>query len=59
MAKLHLNGNGDLKPDQVTPGSSRKVWWKCRREHEWEATPDKRKRGTVCPYCYRERRQKI
>ena len=47
----HPTKNGDLTPDQVTPGSSRKVWWMCIQEHEWEAVIASRTRGTGCPYC--------
>ncbi|MDP6049179.1 MAG: zinc-ribbon domain-containing protein, partial [Candidatus Bathyarchaeota archaeon] len=34
----HPTRNGDLTPYQITPGSNKKVWWRCSREHEWEAT---------------------
>lgn len=43
--------NGNLKPSEVLPGSQRKVWWKCKDGHEWEATIDSRNRGRKCPYC--------
>lgn len=29
--------NGELKPEHVTVGSDRKVWWKCQHGHEWQA----------------------
>jgi len=32
----HFN-NGDLKPQDVTLGSLKMVWWQCKRGHEWEA----------------------
>lgn len=47
----HLNKNADLKPGQVTANSGKKVWWKCRYGHEWQATIDHRSRGRGCPYC--------
>ena len=25
--------NGDLKPTDVTKGSDKKVWWKCKKGH--------------------------
>ena len=53
----HPTMNGNLTPFQVTPGSRRKVWWMCSREHEWEATLASRTRGTSCPYCNRESRR--
>ncbi len=36
----HPTKNGNLKPNDVTHGSNRKVWWKCDVEddHEWEST---------------------
>lgn len=40
-----------LKPYEVTLGSNKKVWWKCFKEHEWEATISHRTRGRGCPYC--------
>ena len=43
--------NGSLTPADVLPGSTRKVWWRCRWGHEWEASVAHRTRGTGCPYC--------
>ena len=43
--------NGDLKPTQVTVGSNKKVWWKCSKGHEWQATIASRSSGSGCPYC--------
>ena len=40
----------------LTPGSRKKVWWRCSRGHEWEATPNNRTCGTGCPYCFNEKR---
>ncbi|MCB9772233.1 MAG: hypothetical protein H6754_06745 [Candidatus Omnitrophica bacterium] len=47
----HPAKNGDLKSADVTSNSGRKVWWLCRRGHEWEAIIASRNRGTGCPYC--------
>ncbi|MBQ03466.1 hypothetical protein CL673_01980 [Candidatus Bathyarchaeota archaeon] len=30
----HPTQNGDLTPAQVAPGSGKKVWWICIREHD-------------------------
>jgi hypothetical protein len=46
----HIN-NGSLTPMDVTIGSTRKIWWKCPKGHEWEATVNDRSQGTGCPYC--------
>ena len=43
--------NGDLKPEDYTPGSGKKVWWKCKKGHEWEAVISSRNSGVGCPYC--------
>jgi hypothetical protein len=52
VAKLwHPVKNGDLKPDQVTPGSDRKVWWRCKKGHEWKTSIYARTHAKGCPYC--------
>ena len=43
--------NGDLKPEDFTANSHKKVWWKCEKGHEWQATIANRNNGTGCPYC--------
>ena len=43
--------NGDLKPENYTASSGRKVWWKCKKGHEWQATIYSRNMGNGCPYC--------
>ena len=51
-AQWHPDKNGELTPKDVTAGSNRKVWWRCERGHEWEATIANRVRQeTRCPYC--------
>ena len=47
--------NKGLTPAEVTLGSGRKVWWKCRKNHEWQATINSRGRGNGCPYCSGQR----
>lgn len=44
--------NGDLKPTDVTSGSSKQVWWICNKGHSFESIIANRNlhhRG--CPYC--------
>lgn len=43
--------NGDLKPEDYTSGSGKKVWWKCEKGHEWQAVISSRNSGVGCPYC--------
>ena len=52
--KWHPTLNGDLKPNQIFPMSSRKIWWLCDQnaEHEWQATPSNMSKSVIgCPYC--------
>ncbi|UOE75846.1 zinc-ribbon domain-containing protein [Parageobacillus thermoglucosidasius] len=47
----HPTKNGNLKPHNFTFGSNVKVWWRCSKGHEWQATINHRTNGTGCPYC--------
>jgi len=47
----HTSKNGELTPKDFTPNSAKKVWWKCEKGHEWQATIDNRSKGSNCPYC--------
>ncbi|MDQ7784579.1 MAG: zinc-ribbon domain-containing protein [Desulfomonilaceae bacterium] len=51
IKEWHSKKNGDLTPDDVTYGSSKKVWWKCEHGHEWQAAVHNRTSGTGCPHC--------
>ena len=41
----------DFDPKLLTVGSGKKVWWKCSKGHEWQATIDRRSQGKGCSYC--------
>lgn len=41
----------DLFPAEVTPGSKRRVFWKCRQGHVWQTAIRHRVNGTGCPKC--------
>lgn len=43
--------NNGISPETVTYGSSRKVWWKCKNGHSWQANICDRYSGNGCPYC--------
>lgn len=47
----HPTKNDTLTPRDVTSGSSKKVWWMCRKGHEWKASIANRNNGSGCPYC--------
>lgn len=53
----HPNRNEPLSPTMVVSGSHKKVWWKCSKGHEWQATIDNRNRGNRCPVCEKEKRK--
>jgi hypothetical protein len=42
-----------LKPCQVYYNSSKYFWWKCRKDHSWEAKPSEISRTLppFCPFC--------
>ena len=50
-SEWHPTKNGDLKPSDVRPHMAKKVWWRCPRGHEWQATVDSRSSGRGCPSC--------
>lgn len=43
--------NGTLTPEQVTPASNRKAWWRCEKGHSFQAVIASRANGSGCPYC--------
>lgn len=53
MAEWNWEKNTELSfdPNLLTVGSGKKVWWKCSKGHEWQATIDRRSQGKGCPYC--------
>ena len=52
----HKAKNGELTPQKVTPKSVKKVWWRCRKGHEWEARiVGRTKNDKGCPICLSRR----
>lgn len=47
----HPVKNGLLLPTDVVSGTTRIVWWKCPKGHEWMAGICSRVNGTGCPVC--------
>ena len=43
--------NKGLSPDSIAPKTAKKVWWKCKKGHEWQASVLKRSSGRGCPVC--------
>jgi len=46
----HPTKNGNLTPYDVTCGTNKTIWWKCKKGHEWEADISSRAKNG-CPYC--------
>jgi Zn finger protein HypA/HybF involved in hydrogenase expression len=56
----HPTKNNSLSPEEVTKYSSKKVWWKCTKGHEWKTTVSNRTnqiRRTNCPHCFNIKRK--
>jgi len=49
----HPTMNAALTPEQVTVGSSKRVWWQCAEGHAWKTSVFSRtgKRRHGCPVC--------
>jgi len=51
-AEWHPSKNAGLKPSDVYKASSKRIWWLCKENHEWEATVSSRYHmSSGCPYC--------
>jgi hypothetical protein len=54
LSEWDWDKNGNKKPDDFTPRSKSKVWWKCAIGHSWEASIQNRTRKDFknsCPVC--------
>lgn len=51
VGQWHSAKNGQTKPEKVTAGSKKVVWWRCSNGHEWQAPIAARHRGSPCPRC--------
>ena len=54
-SQWHPTKNGNLKPSQFSRGSSIRIWWICKKGHEYQSTilnrTGKNKKGNDCPVC--------
>ncbi|MBR3640804.1 MAG: zinc-ribbon domain-containing protein, partial [Oscillibacter sp.] len=59
LAEWDFEKNSEIcLPNEVTSGSKIKVWWKCKKcNYSWKTAIVKRKNGTGCPRCFRERQK--
>ena len=52
LTQWHPEKNEPLTPATISRGSSKKVWWKCEKGHEWQSPPYLRTtKQCGCPYC--------
>jgi len=52
ITEWNYNKNTEILPNQITYGTTKKVWWICNKcKFEWEASPNNRSKGTGCPVC--------
>jgi hypothetical protein len=47
----HPGKNKPLTPKDISPHSGKRVWWRCKDGHEWQATVSSRANGTGCQLC--------
>ena len=57
-SEWNYDKNTGLSPTDVGANGHNKVWWKCSKGHEWQATINNRNKGTGCPYCSGHKKQK-
>ena len=56
----HPTKNGDLKPTEVSRGSNKYAWWKCKDGHEWKAQINSRtSENNKCPYCSKYKPKRV
>ena len=59
IEEWHSILNGDVTPYDVTCGSGKQIWWKCKEcNYEWEAAIFERSNGNGCPECNKSKGEK-
>lgn len=51
LTEWDYDKNTDVDPFSCTPGSNRKVWWKCSNGHSWQTSIRIRTSGHGCAEC--------
>ena len=49
LVKLWDTQHNTVDMNTVSKGSTKKAWWKCEKDHSWEANIASLVRGTRCP----------
>jgi|APSaa5957512535_1039671.scaffolds.fasta_scaffold23303_1 predicted nucleic acid-binding Zn-ribbon protein len=52
-AEWHPELNGKLTPRDISIGSGKYIWWRCKKgeDHVWKSVSYTRKSGSGCPFC--------
>lgn len=50
-AEWHPTKNLPATPKDITANCRRRIWWQCKKGHEWQAYMYNRSIGDNCPYC--------
>ena len=52
LDELHPERNNNIDFHKLTGGSEKRIWWLCKKGHEWNTSAAQRyKSSTGCPYC--------
>lgn len=53
LQEWNVEKNENITPQSVSFSSGKRIWWKCKKGHEWKTAICDRIRGTNCPICSR------
>lgn len=51
MLKYNYEKNRNIDLNNITLGTHKKIWWRCHKGHEWEASVWNIYKGKGCPFC--------
>lgn len=51
MSEFDIERNAGMDISQLTSGSHKQLWWKCKLGHSWPSAVSKRFLGQKCPFC--------
>lgn len=50
-SEWHPTKNSPLTPSEVKAGTNQRVWWQCKKGHEWQSQVNWRNNGNGCSIC--------
>ena len=51
LAEWDIERNAPLMPKDVSFGSHKMIWWRCKIGHSWQTRLYARRAGSRCPFC--------